>query len=169
MKTSKGFSLVELIIVLTIIGIVLAMAAPSFYKYRQNTNLKEATRNLADDISLYRQTSISQNVRYRIVFNQPANTYTIQRENPANSGTYVNVTAKSPALVSSPVIIMGGASSPSFSGGVAYITIQPRGTMNECTGVSGCTVTLQHTGRLSTSTITTNLMGKVSVTYDLKY
>jgi prepilin-type N-terminal cleavage/methylation domain-containing protein len=163
MKTSKGFSLVELIIVLTIIGVVLAMAAPSFYKYRQNTNLKEATRSLSADISLYRQTSISQNVRYRIVFNQSANTYTIQRENPANSGTYVNVTAKSPALVSSPVIIMGGASSPSFSGGVAYITIQPRGTM------SAGTVWLQHTGRLSTSTITTNLMGKVSVTYDLKY
>jgi len=163
MKTNKGFSLVELIIVIAIIGIVMAIASPSFYKYRQNTNLKEATRNLSGDISLYRQTAIAQNVRYRIVFNQPANTYTIQRENPANSGTYVNVTAKSPALVSSSVTIMGGANSPSFSGGTAYVTIQPRGTM------SAGTVSLLHTGRLSTSTITTNLMGKVNVAYDLKY
>ncbi|NTW06903.1 MAG: prepilin-type N-terminal cleavage/methylation domain-containing protein [Syntrophaceae bacterium] len=163
MKTNKGFSLVELIIVIAIIGIVLAIASPSFYKYRQNTNLKEATRELAGDITLYRQTAIAQNVRYRIVFNQLTNSYTIQIESPANSGTYVDVLTKSPASVSSSVIIMGGANFPSFTGGVAYITIQPRGTM------SAGTVWLQHTGRLSTSTITTNLMGKVNVTYDLKY
>ena len=163
MKTSKGFSLVELIIVMAIIGIVLAIASPSFYKYRQNTNLKEAARDLAGDISFWRQTSVAENVRYRIVFDQPSNSYTIQRESPANSGTYVDVSTKSPASISSAIIIMDGASAPSFTGGVAYITIQPRGTM------SAGTVSLQHTSRLSTSTITTNLMGKVNVTYDLKY
>ncbi|MEN6375791.1 MAG: GspH/FimT family pseudopilin [Smithella sp.] len=163
MKSNKGFSLVEMIIVMAIIGIVLAIASPSFYKYRQNTNLKEAARDLAGDISFWRQTSIAENVRYRIVFDQPSNNYTIRRESPANSGTYVDVSTKSPASVNSAIIIMGGASAPSFTSGVAYITIQPRGTM------SAGTVWLQHTNRLSTSTITTNLMGKVNVTYDLKY
>ena len=166
MKTNKGFSLIELIIVIAIIGIVLAIASPSFYKYRQNTNLKEATRELAGDISLYRQTAIAQNVRYRINFNPSGNiydSYTIQVESPANSGTYVDVSTKSPTSVSSSIIIMGDASSPSFTGGVPYITIQPRGTMG------AGTVWLQHLDRQSTSTITTNLMGRVNVTYDLKY
>ncbi len=166
MKTNKGFSLIELIIVMAIIGIVLAIASPSFYKYRQNTALKEATRELAGDISLYRQTAIAQNVRYRINFNPSGSiydSYTVQIESPANSGNYVNVSTKSPSSVNSSIIIMGDTNSPSFTGGVAYITCQPRGTM------SAGTIWLQHLSRLSTSTITTNLMGKVNVTYDLKY
>ena len=163
LTTPKGFSLIELIIVMAIIGIVAAIASPSFYKYRQNTNLKEATRELAGDITYYKQVAVSENVRYRIAFDQAANTYTIKKESPANSGTYVDLSTKSPGSVSSSVIIMGSPNDPSFTGGVAYITFQPRGTM------SAGTVWLQHTSRLSTSTITTNLMGRVNVTYDLKY
>ena len=170
MKTNKGFSLIELMIVIAIIGIVIAIASPSFYKYRQNTNLKEATRDLAGDISYWKQTAVAENARYRMVFNQAANTYTIQKENPANSGAYVNLSTidatvndtKSPGSISSSVIIMGAPNDPSFTGGVAYINFQLRGTM------SAGKVWLQHISRLSTSTINTNLMGKVNVTYDLK-
>jgi type II secretion system protein H len=170
-KAINGFSLVEMMIVIAIIGIVIAIASPSFYKYRQNTNLKEATRELSADISYWRQTSVAENTRYRIVFNQAANSYTIQRENPANSGAYVNLSTidasvtdtKSPGSVSSSIIIMGAPNDPGFTGGVAYITFQPRGTM------SAGSVWLQHTSRLSTSKITTNLMGRVNVAYDLKY
>jgi prepilin-type N-terminal cleavage/methylation domain-containing protein len=171
LKAKKGFSLVEMMIVIAIIGIVLAIASPSFYKYRQNTNLKEATRDLAADISFWRQTAVSENVRYRIVFNQGANSYTIQRENPVNSGVYVNLSTintaindtKSPGSVSSSIFIMGDPNPPSFSGGQSFITFQPRGT------ISAGSVWLQHVSRLSTSTITTNLMGRVNVTYDLRY
>lgn len=163
LKTKSGFTLLELIIVIAIIAIVTGIAVPSLYKYRQNTNLKEATRELSSEITYWKQTSVAENVRYRIEFNQTANTYTIKRESPANSGTYVNVSTKSPGSVSDSIIIMGSPNDPSFSGGVAYITIQPRGTM------SAGSVWLQHTARLSTSTITTNLMGRVSVTYDIRY
>lgn len=171
LKADKGFTLVEMMIVIAIIAIVIAIASPSFYKYRQNTNLKEATRELTADIAYWRQTTVAENRRYRIVFNQTANNYTIQRENPANSGTYVNLSTidttvndtKSPSSISSSILIMGSPNPPSFTGGNAYITFQPRGTM------SAGSVWLQHSSRLSTSTITTNLMGRINVTYDLKY
>jgi prepilin-type N-terminal cleavage/methylation domain-containing protein len=163
LTTEKGFTLIEVIIVFAIMAIVLGIAVPSLYQYRQNTNLKEATRELSADISYCRQTAVAENIRHRIVFNQSANTYTIQKENPVNSGNYVALSTKSPGSVSSSVIIMGSPNEPSFTGGVAYITFQPRGTM------SAGTVWLQHTTRLSTSTITTNLMGRVNVAYNLQY
>ncbi len=170
-NAQKGFSLIEMMIVIAIIAVVLAVASPTLYKYSQNTNLKEATRMLADDISYWRQMAISENARYRIAFNPAANSYTVQRENPANSGTYVNLSAlgilandtKSPESVSGSIIIMGSPNPPGFTGGVAYITFQPRGTM------SAGSIWLQHTSRLSTATITTNLTGRVNVAYDLKY
>jgi len=166
LKTDKGFSLIEVMIVVAIIAVVLAMAGPSFNEYRQNTNLKEATRELAGDISLWRQAAIAENARYRLLFNQGGNTYTVQIENPANFGTYVNLSAvnpsindtKSPGSFSSAIVI----TSANFTSGQAFITFQPRGTM------SAGTVWLQHSGRLSTSTITTNLLGRVNVAYDIK-
>jgi len=57
-------------------------------------------------------------------------------------------------------IVISGT--PSFSGGVPNVTLNPRGT-------SGAgSLMLQHTKRLSTATITTNLMGRVKVEYVLK-
>lgn len=168
-RRAGGFSLIELLIVMAIAGVVLAVATPNYLKYRDNANLKEAANQIAGEIAFWRQSAIAENVRYRIVFNQSANSYTIQRENPANSGIYVNLSAinasvtdtRNLADVSNSISIMG-SNPPNFSGGVAFITIQPRGTM------SGGTVWLQHTTRLSTSTITTNLMGRVNVAYNLK-
>jgi prepilin-type N-terminal cleavage/methylation domain-containing protein len=156
-RSSKGFSLIELMIVIAILGIVLAIAAPNFNKYRQNTNLREAARDLASDISLYRQRAVAENIHYQIVFNQAANNYTVQRETVLNSGVYnLLIVTKSPSAISSQVIISDNPL-PSFSGGVPNITIQPRGTM------SAGSVTLQHTLSLLTKKITANTMGRVKV------
>jgi prepilin-type N-terminal cleavage/methylation domain-containing protein len=164
-KQAKGFSLTELMIVIAILGIVSAIAAPNFNKYRQNTNLREAARDLSSDIALYRQRAVADNVRYRITFNQAANNYTVQRETTSGSGAYADLVpavTKSPSAISSQVIISDNPL-PSFSGGVPNITIQPRGTM------SAGSLTLQHTIRLSTATITTYFTGRVgNVAYILK-
>ncbi len=45
-KSKKGFSLVEVIIVVIIIGLLAGMAIPAFNKVRQNTRTKNITENL---------------------------------------------------------------------------------------------------------------------------
>lgn len=159
MKTNKGFSLIELLIVIAIIGIMAGIAAPLFNKYRHNTNLKEAARDFSSDIALYRQRAVAENIHYKITFDQPANNYTVQKETASGSGVYIDLV---PAVtkgtgVYGQVII---ADDPTPT--IASITFSPRGTM------SAGTITLKHTIRLSTAAIITNITGRVYVTYDLK-
>ena len=159
-KSSRGFTVIEMVIVIAIIAIAVSVAAPNFNSFRQNTNLKEAARDISSDISLYRQRAVSENIGYRINFNASANTYTIQKQTALASTIYNDLTTKNVGAGNANIVISG---TPGFSGGVTYVTFNPRGT-------SGAgSLMLKHTKRLSTATITTNLMGRVNVTYNLIY
>jgi type II secretion system protein H len=155
-RANGGFSLIEMMIVCVLVGIIAAVATPSFIIYQQNSNLREAARDLASDISLCRQRAVAENIRYRIVFDQAGNSYTVRQETGPNTNVYADLVTKRPCDISSAVIISADPA-PSFSGGVPSITIQPRGTMG------AGSLKLQHTASLSEKTITTNLMGRVKV------
>jgi prepilin-type N-terminal cleavage/methylation domain-containing protein len=160
-KATKGFSVLEVMIVLAILAVAATMAAPSFNKYRHNTNLREAARDLVSDINQMKQRAVAESIHYRIVFDQAANTYKFQIEQPLDSGLYVDLiplaaNTKSPASIGANITI----SNPSFSFGFPLITFEPRGT----TGAGSVTLSNKV---LSTAKITTTLMGKVYVTYSM--
>ena len=160
-KAAKGFSAIELIIVLTILAVAVSISVPALSKYRHNTNLKEAAQDLAADIALMKQRAVAESIRYRIVFDAGANNYTFQIEQPLDSGNYVDLVpaadnVKSPASKGANITL----SNPSFSFGNQFIIFQQRGT------ISAGSVTLTNKV-LSTATITTTLMGKVNVTFTM--
>ena len=158
-RKSSGFGLIELIVVMAILGVVFAVALPTFTKYRDNANLREAARDISSDIQFYKQHAISENVRYRITFNSGTNNYVIQKESVLNLDDFSNVATKQVGAGNSVISILG---TPSFSGGVPTITFAPRGTSTMGS------LSLQHTKRLSTATITANLMGRTHVDYVFK-
>ena len=151
-----------MMVVIAILGIVSAIAAPQFTAWRKNINFKEAARDLSSDISLYRQRAVAENIGYRIVINQGAKSYSIQRATATIPGPedYADLTppvTKFLSAISSQVII----SNITFPGTPPRITLQPRGTISP-----GGTLTLQNEGLPGKKAdIIANIMGRVRVEY----
>lgn len=153
----KGFTLLEMIIVITIFAIVLSIAAPNFMRYLHNTNLRTAGRDLAGDIYNYKQNAAAQSVHYKIIFNKDENTYKILKGGPEGTDSYDDANA----IVKN----IGSAASYVRIDDISYnndqVIIQPRGTT-----LGGNVTLVNDIG--SNITIITSWMGKVSVKYNAK-
>jgi type II secretion system protein H len=154
--TTRGFSLVEVLVVIAILAVVLAIAAPNFTAYRDNTNLKEAARSISSDMQLAKQRAVSESRNYRINFSEAENTYTIQQQTVPNVEGYTDLITKTVGAGNTAIKILG---TPSFSGGVSYVTFQSRGTS------TFGSLQLKHDRRPLVATITTQITGRVRVGY----
>jgi prepilin-type N-terminal cleavage/methylation domain-containing protein len=152
MSIPKGFSLIELIIVIALISIVSAIAVPMWQRYTANTDLRAAAREVMADLANAKQQAVEENLDvYRLTFNVAGNSYTLSR-----TDTGVTSWTKSVASLGKGVLIgnvnFGGGSAASF---------QKRGT------ASMGNLTLRN-GLGSTATITVNITGKSHVDYTMQ-
>ncbi|MDI6743228.1 MAG: type II secretion system protein [Smithella sp.] len=90
-KNTKGFSLLEIIIVMIILAVVGMMAISIFTKNAKNRNLKEAAATYMSDIKLAKQRSMAESVRYRITINAEGNSYTVQDCSDADCNNWGNI------------------------------------------------------------------------------
>src|SRR6266542_1854950 len=80
-SSSRGFSLIELGVVIIVMGLVLAFGIPLYSKYSSTQQLKGAAENIAAQMRLLRETAIgtatSQTMHfvYRWVFNGQTSDY----------------------------------------------------------------------------------------------
>jgi len=150
-STQKGFTLVEAIIVIFIISIVTAIAIPQFQKMATNANLRAAARDLVADFSSLKQRAMSENMAYKITFNdaEDINNYAIQQKEGAT------IQIKTPALFGGIRIF-----SASFGRGKT-INFHTRGTAS-----AGHVVLVDE--RNSTATITVNFAGRIHVRFEFK-
>jgi prepilin-type N-terminal cleavage/methylation domain-containing protein len=148
----KGFSLIELIIVIALISIVSAFAVPMWQKYTANTNLKNAAREVMADLSNAKQQAVEENLDvYRLTFNVAGNNYALSRtDTGATSWT------KSVASLGNGILI----DSVNFSGG-SVVSFKKRGT------VSMGNLTLRN-GLGSTATITVTITGRSYVQFNMQ-
>jgi prepilin-type N-terminal cleavage/methylation domain-containing protein len=67
-RSAAGFSLVELLVVLGIIGAMVAVAVPNIAGYIRNYRIKGATQQLATEMNVARSKAIMKNVNLGVVF-----------------------------------------------------------------------------------------------------
>ncbi|MBW2040085.1 MAG: prepilin-type N-terminal cleavage/methylation domain-containing protein, partial [Deltaproteobacteria bacterium] len=77
--SKKGFTVLELAIVLTIIAIMALMVSPNMGEWAARYRIKGGTSDLADTIQLARLKAVSDGVEYRIQLDLDNETFVLQR------------------------------------------------------------------------------------------
>ncbi|MGZ6292193.1 MAG: pilus assembly FimT family protein [Syntrophales bacterium] len=162
MKRHKGFTLVELMIVIFLLVFISAIAGLVLQNYTLNRNLRTAARDIASDFAAYKERAVSENTTYQIAFDVTApGSYTIQ--SVVNPGPVItNLTTKSPAEFGSGIRIVSATFGP---GAVQTVVFNPRGTISPLGGAFDGVI-LQNS-RNSQATITVNLTGRTYVTFNI--
>jgi len=154
-KFHGGFTLVELIIVLSLLTIVGLIAIPSYQRMSINGNLKSAARDLASDFFNLRQLSMAENRMYRIPLDIASRNYTLQQCNNTGSvcGGYSTTLTKNLTSVAADIAFDAGATTE------VDFFIQPRGV------VTNGIIVLRNS-RGSTATINVNATGRANVQFN---
>lgn len=162
MDSRRGFSLIELIIVIAIIGIMATISAYAYQSYVNNTNLRTAARDMVSDFQNCKGKAISESRDYQISFTTGTNSsYTISASATTNHAAVS--TTKSPTAFGNGIQIIVEDTCNGFFGTSAanIIRFQARGT-----SANGC-VKLTNT-RGSKATITTNVTGRTHVAFAIQ-
>ena len=77
LQISKGFSLIELIVIMTLLGILAALASTRIKDISVNVRVSAATNQITSDIELIKETALAKHENMSITYNQEQNNYTI--------------------------------------------------------------------------------------------
>ncbi len=75
----QGWSLTELLIVLAIMGMMTALAGPSYRAMTARVQARSVTVEIASELRLARQLAMARRERLRVVFDRASRTITLQR------------------------------------------------------------------------------------------
>jgi len=79
LQTTKGFSLIELIIVMTILEIIIAASSARLRDITVNARISSAVNQITTDIDQAKTMSMGKRKQIKIIFNQNNETYTIYK------------------------------------------------------------------------------------------
>ena len=81
LKGNRGFTVVEMMVGLVVVGITLAVSIPSFGRFMQSNGLKSSGEQVAGHMRLARQMAVADGVPRILVWNNSTYEYKIYRDN----------------------------------------------------------------------------------------
>ncbi len=138
-RRCRGFTLVEMMLVVTILGIVAAVVIPTLDSTSGQASLESVARLVAADLRLARQASVQYNTSYTVTFDLTANTYQITQTgsghppplvdplSPDSNLSMVDLTVVGPHQPGQIRVILGGAVLQVSQAPVVNVTFGPRG------------------------------------------
>jgi prepilin-type N-terminal cleavage/methylation domain-containing protein len=150
----KGFTIIELMIVIAIIGILSAVSMVGWWGYQDNVNLRTAAGEVMSDIATCKQRAISEGIQYCIQFTDGSPNYSI---NTSSCTTPTQTQAKNLTNFGSGLTV----SSTNFNSD--RVSFLPRGTLSSNTGRIFLT-----NSKNSTATITVQITGRAYVSFTMQ-
>lgn len=90
MQKTHGYTLIELLVTLGLVGILAAFSAPPVMQWFQNQTYKEQARTILQSLQRARSETISKNLEHRVKVDVPNKKYLLQRGNrSADSSTWL--------------------------------------------------------------------------------
>jgi prepilin-type N-terminal cleavage/methylation domain-containing protein len=162
--SQRGFSLIEMLMVIAIIAIMCAVALPFFGGFIDNRNLKSAARGVAGDMFETRERAISEDRVYQITFDIPSSSYKIYQCTQINDQTcaagFPNVAFASRSLSE----FGSGLQLTSTTFAANTVQFQARGTINN--GALGVITLINK--RNSVATVKTTATGRTFADWALQ-
>ncbi len=76
MKNNKGFTLIELMMVIAITGILAAIGTPRFFAYKNDTKVRAATNQIVGTLQMAKSRAVKDNDSVTVTFNSSSYTLT---------------------------------------------------------------------------------------------
>jgi len=153
LRTIKGITMIEIVIVLTIIGVLSAMALPPYLQWRRSIEARETARDFVNILRKAKSEALRTNLEQEVGFNSVLRQYGKRQGNQAyNSTAWSAMTAADwtnikPEVTSTPTISIqfypNGTSTNSFLASSATLTVQ------DTAGTRQFVVSVSNTGTIS--------------------
>lgn len=82
-----GFTLLEVLVVVTLLGILLAVAVPALKPFWQTAVEKEAARNVLAALRIARSQAVGSNLEYQVAFDLDSCSYWLEQGNLSSDST----------------------------------------------------------------------------------